>query len=259
MDVGSSVEVLRAACKAIVVPTTVEKLRETRKKGEVLQTLLRKHCRYSLDIQIRPILHVDSDEYLVLNTEELTQAYNRRRLHLIGRQAILHWAANCCADQDRVVETPRVGIAFWHPDCPGDDTRRMPDMCVEAIETAVVLSGLTVHLFAYHAIENCPAGVHQHDPSTIVSTEFAEQCVQARGIAFLSCYICAKLLLVGFSGVTPGGGWIIDARTIWLRQAPRLIMSDPQTLGHFFGSLAADPDKAECDKYWLLQYLTQQG
>ncbi len=59
-----------------------------------------------------------------------------------------------------------------------------------------------------------------------------------------------------------GGGWFVDADTIWLRPLPALQVCD-ESLGHWFASMPAagkqGATKAEVARYWRVHFLREPG
>ena len=85
--------------------------------------------------------------------------------------------------------------------------------------------------------------------------EFNEHLGAGVKIQHLADYIRAKALI-------PDGGWWIDCDCVWMRQPEALSILQPDSVGHFFGSLRSHPTiqsytSVKFETHWLLNYLKE--
>ncbi len=180
--------------------------------------------------------------------DEARQAYERRRLHALGRVSVLDWAL-----QERRESTPETAWMFCGCDF---DTAALPAPLLHGLRSAVMQSGLRVNLLTYRDFDGLPAGVHVCSAEQFLAARTFRACVR-RGI---QVQILADILRI--SAAFQHGGWVVDCDTVWLRRAPALDVQNVDNLGHFFASMDADASvrgrtASEDAVHWELHYLKQ--
>ena len=143
-----------------------------------------------------------------------------------GRRETFSWALEVAGTQGAVLETPAVGVFFWHSVPPGP-ADRLPDTFVDGLVSAVRHSGLEVLLFTYNKLKNVPPGVRVKDCTATMGRRDFDGLVRQFGVQLVADFIrCSELQ-------RRGGGWFLDGDCLWLRRAPTLSILDPDTMGHF--------------------------
>ena len=161
------------------------------------------------------------------------QAYRVSLESALARTRKVSWQV-ACPQVACPLTTPHIAIAFWH--ASDGAPKQLPHAVTEGLASCARNSGLTVYLLSYQCTDviagGVPPGVHVRDANRVLQWPvFARLMLQHR-IQHVSDYVRALALVHGIDGSGAGGGWLVDADTIWLRRAPMLSVVCPPHLGH---------------------------
>jgi len=151
------------------------------------------------------------------------QAYERRRLHMLGVRATKAWAAS------RGLVLQRQAYAFWH-DMEGGDQATLPDQVFAGLKSAVARGHLQVNLLAYQEIKNLPEGVCFIKAQSVYPFEaFRRLLIAGEQLPKLADHV--RILAMRNTG-----GWFLDGDTLWLKDFSQSCQQHALH-GHVFASL----------------------
>ena len=190
-----------------------------------------------------------------LKVPEMELCYNRRRDHMIGRRKSTKWAITQLREAAAVSPTANF---FWQSVAGHDITEnRLPNTFVRGLESFIHNADMNSVLWTYGSVEG-PAGCRVMPAETLLSLDkFMDALRHGVHVALLSDYI-------RFRAALPLGGWVVDGDSIWLRPCPRVDLSDPASLGHFFSSMDKHTSNnglthTEVERRWRVNYLVSPG
>ena len=173
---------------------------------------------------------------------------------------MLQWAASmaraaAAACPPLPIETPLAAVVCWHS---LNGELRPPDSFLVGLQSACRTAGFQVHLYAYQHLEGIPGGVVLQDAGSVWGREEFDAALDSKvPVQVLADYIRAKALQAAGRG-----GWFLDGDAIWLRAAPRMSLTDPQAMGHFFACQDAalrGHTKDQLTRHWLTEFLMSPG
>ena len=183
--------------ESVVLPPSIEQLRQNRDASETWQDRLRRAHRGELDVFMPPVYRFEGKQF-ALSVQNLERAYIRRQLHMEGYKNSLCWAVRRVKFGQPLVAASQ-GIAFWHSvggSVPGEV--RLPSAFETGLRTAVARSGLRVYLLAYQRISNLPRGVVLADARKVLPFDIFNTLVAHVPIQCISDLVRARALYHGF-------------------------------------------------------------
>ena len=208
---------------------------------------------------------------VALTVGEMEQSYNRRRDHMIGRRESTKWAirqlrdagpcnlaAASCPPAPPAAAACPPAIFFWQSVAGREITEnRLPNTFVRGLESFTHNANMNSVLWTYGSVE-APAGCRVMPAETLLPLATCMEALRhGVHVALLSDYIRYRAAL-------RLGGWVVDGDSIWLRQCPRMDLSDPASLGHFFSSMEKHTSnngltRTEGERRWRKNYLVSPG
>ena len=173
------------------------------------QAEIRRAMAHDLD-RVIPSRFRHATVQITLTVEECREAFERRRLHMLGAEQMDAWAKASGLGMEWACPVNRA-YAFWHG---LGDSRALPDQLFQGLRSAVKMAEFHVVLLSYQSIAPLPDGV----------------CLQAAG-RLLPEVTFRRLLdadwnivhvadLARCLALSESGGWFIDTDTVWLKPHP---------------------------------------